>query len=160
MEAHEGIFLRIVRRRFDIRFVEITGDGVVNVEQGDCIAAGAHADVFADGAVDVDFTGDGDAAGYEAAVDVARFKAELGREGRPAFIGKGYVLTGTLVGFGPVEKGQFILCHAGQEVRPGVAVFAEFFGHIGDDVSNTRIIFMSLVRYEKVEFGIFFDFNP
>ena len=59
MEAHEGVFLGIVRRRFDVRFIEIAGDGIVDVEQGDRVAAGAHADVFADGAVDVDFAGDG-----------------------------------------------------------------------------------------------------
>ena len=159
MEAHEGIFLGIVRRRFDIRFVEIAGDGVVDVKQGDGVAAGTHADVFADGAVNVDFAGDRDAAGYETAVDVARFKAELGREGRPAFIGKSYILTRAFVRFSPVEESQFVLCHAGQEVRPGVSVFAEFFRHIGDDVGNARIVFVSLIRYEKVEFGVFFDFN-
>lgn len=61
--------------------------------------------------------------------------------------------------FSPVEEGQFVLCHAGQEVRPGIAVFAEFFRHIGDDVGNARVVFVSLIRYEKVEFGVFFDFN-
>ena len=101
----------------------------------------------------------GDTAGYEAAVNVARFKAELGREGRPAFIGKGHILSGALVRFGPVEESQFVLCHAGQEVRPGIAVFAEFFGHIGDDVGNARIVFMGLIRYEEVQFRVFFDFN-
>ena len=160
VEAHEGILERVVFRALDVCLEEVFRHGVVDVEQRDGILRDAEADVLGEGAVDVDFAGDGDAARDEAAVDVARLEAEFRREGWPALVGKGDVLARTFVLFHPVHERELILGHARQQVRVRVAAIgAELCRHVGDDVLDAWVVLMGAVSDEQVELGVLLDLD-
>ena len=57
VEAHEGIRELVVVLALDVLVVNVGGHGVVDVQQGDSVAADAQADVLAQGAVDIHLAG-------------------------------------------------------------------------------------------------------
>ena len=158
VEAHEGVGQAVVEVALDVLVVDVARHGVVDVEQRDRVAGGAHADILGEGAVDVDLTGNRDAAADQARVDVARLEAELGREGRPALVGEGDVLAGALVGLGPVKKRELELRHAGEQVGI-VAALPHLGGHVGADVGDARVALVLAVGDEKVELGVLLDLD-
>ena len=158
MEAHEGIGQLVIELAGDVLIINVLGHAVVDVQQGDGVAGGAHTDVLGQGTVNIDLAGHGDAAAGKAGVDVARLKPELRRESGPALIGKSNILFAALVVLGPVEQGQLKLRHAGQQV--GVIVpFAHLGGHVGADVRDARVARMLFVGNEQVKLGVFLDLN-
>lgn len=92
VEAHEGIGQLVMELAGDVLIINVLGHAVVDVQQGDGVAGGTHADVLGQGTVNIDLAGHGDAAAGKAGVDVARLKPELRRESGPALIGKSNIL--------------------------------------------------------------------
>ena len=109
VEAHEGIGQAVIKLACDVLIVNVLGHAVVDVQQGNGIAGSAHADVLGQSAVDINFAGNGDAAAYQAGVDIAGLKAELRGECRPALVSKSNVLLAALVCICPVQQGQLKL---------------------------------------------------
>ena len=153
MEAHEHLVGAVAIPAFDALGIHVGGHGVVNVQQRHGLAGDASADVLGQRAVDVHLAGHRDAAGGQAAVDVAGHEAELGLERRPALVGHDHVLGGALVVLDPVEQGQFILCQAGQNTGHLVA-FAQFGFHLGDLRGDAGIVCMLLVGLQQIQLGV------
>ena len=158
VEAHEGIGEGVVELALDVLLIEVGGDGVVDVEQGDGVAGDAHADVLAERAVDVDLAADGDAAADEAAVHVAGLEAELLREGGPALVGEGDELPRALVLLGPVEQGDLELRHALAHLGI-VAALAHLLGHVLADGGDALVAGVGLVGHEQVELAVLLDLD-
>ncbi len=159
VEAHEGVAVGIAVFSPDVAVVQVLRHAVVDVQQGDRAVRHAGADVFADRAVDVGLACDGDAAARQPAVDVARLKAELLRERRPAFVGEGHVPARTRVLLCPVEQGQLELREARQQVGVGVARRAELLRHVVRDAGDAFVPLVRAVGDQKVQLGIFLDFD-
>ena len=102
VEAHERIGEGVVVLALDVLVVYVLRNGVVDIEQRNCVSGNAQTDVFAQRAVDIYLAGYRDTAAYKAAVYIAGLKAELGRERRPALVCKCNVLLGALVLLCPV----------------------------------------------------------
>ena len=158
VEAHEDILLRVRGLVLDVTVVEVCRDGVVDVEQRDGIEADAGADELGKRAVDVHFAGNRDAHAGEAAVDIARNKAELRLECRPALACNGDILAVAAVLLYPVEQGDLILCELRQNLGLHVAL-AELFFHVFDDLRDTRVALVLIERLKEVELGVFFNLN-
>ena len=94
----------------------------------------------------------------QAAVHIAGLKAELGRESRPALVGKGHILLAALVGFGPIQQGQFELGHAGQQVGVILAL-AHLGGHVGADLGDAGVVGVLFISHQQVQLGVFFHFH-
>ena len=152
MEAHEGVMQGVVVLALDVLVIDVFRNAVVDVEQRHRVAGQAGADVFAQRAVDIHFAGYRDPAGSQAAVDVAGLETELGREGGPALVGKGHILPGALVGFRPVEQGQFKLSHALAHLGI-ILAFAHFLGHIGGDFSDALVAGVLFVADQQILIG-------
>ena len=86
---------------FDLLIVQILRNGVVDIQQGDLVAGNAQADVLAQSAVNIHLAGHWDALGHQAAVNIARNKAEGLGERRPALIGESHILAGAFVFLSP-----------------------------------------------------------
>ena len=149
VEAHEGIGELVRILALDIRFIQVLGDGVVDVEKRHRVFRDHGADEFGQGAVDIDLAGDGDAAPRKAGVDVAGHEAELRLEGRPALAGDGDKFARTLVRFDPVEKGQLVLRQLGQNFRLFVAG-AQLFGHILDHGGDALVVIVFMEGFKQV----------
>ena len=158
VEAHEGVRQLVIELALDVLVVDVLRDGVVDVQQGDSIAGHARADVFAQCAVDVHFAGNRDAAGGQTGVDVAGFKAELGRERRPALVRKDNVLARALVSLCPVQQRQLELRHALAQLRIILAL-AHFLRHVFADSGDAGVASMFLVGDEQIQLGVLFDFH-
>jgi len=156
VEAHEGILLSIIELAFDIFLIDVAGNGVVDVKESYDIIGYALADVFAENAVDINFTGYRDALCAESAVYIAGNEAELSLEGRPALVSKCNECSFALVCLCPVKEGELILCESGEYTCHLVAV-AEFLGHILDNAGDTGIILVLVVSCEQVELGVLLD---
>ena len=158
VEAHEGIGKLVVELAGDILVVDVLGHAVVDIQQSDGVAGNAHTDIFAQGTVDIHLAGDRDAAADQAAVHIAGLKAELGRESRPALVGKGHILLAALVGFGPIQQGQFELGHAGQQVGVILAL-AHLGGHVGADLGDAGVVGVLFISHQQIQLGVFFHFH-
>ena len=88
VEAHEGIRQGIIEFALDLSLKQAGRDRVIDVQQRHGIVRNARADVLRQRAVDIDLTGHGNAAGGQTGIDIARLKAELLRERRPALVGE------------------------------------------------------------------------
>ena len=157
MEAHEGVGDLIVELAGDVLVVDVLRHGVVDVQQRHRVAGDARADVLAQRAVDVHLAGDRDAAGGQAGVDVARLKAELLRERRPALVRKGHILARTLVALGPVQQRQLKLRHALEQV--GVDLAVHLLLHVGHDLRDACIAGVLPVGHQQVELGVLLDLH-
>ena len=158
VEAHEGVGELIGELALDVLVVQVGGDGVVDVQQGDRVAGDAHADVLGQGAVDVHLAGDGDAPAHQAGVHIAGLKAELLGEGGPALVGKGHVLPGALVLLRPVQQGDLQLGHA--LVHLGVvAALAHLLGHVGADLGDAGVVLVGLVGHQQIQLGVLLDLH-
>ncbi len=158
MEAHEGVGQHGVDLALDVFVIDVLRDRVVDVQKRHGVAGHAGADILRQCAVDIHFAGNRDAAGGKTAVDIAGFKTELRRECRPALVCKSDILACALVLFSPVQKGQFKLCHAREQVRI-VAAFAHFFSHVLAHISDAGIILMLAIADQQVQFAVLFDLN-
>ena len=158
VEAHEGIGQAVIKLACDVLIINVLGHAVVDVQQGNGIAGSAHADVLGQSAVDINFAGNGDAAAYQAGVDIAGLKAELRGECRPALVSKSNVLLVALVCICPVQQGQLKLSHAGQQVGIVVA-FAHLGSHVLADILDARVICMLFVGNQQVQLAVLFHFN-
>ena len=158
MEAHKGVGQFIVKLSGDILVINVLRYAVIDVQQRHGIARSADTDVLAQRAVDIDLAGNGDAAAGKAGVDIARLKPELGREGGPAFVGKGNVFFAALMVLGPVQQGQLKLRHTGKQVGV-VAALAHLGSHIGADLGNAGVIGVFLVGNQQIQLGVFFDLH-
>ena len=158
MEAHEGILVRIGEFALDGLPVHILGDGVVDVEQGNCVLRNACPDVLAQRTVDVDLTGDRDAAAGETAVHIAGNEAELGLESGPAFSCDGDILAVASVLFDPVKERQLILGQLLKNLRLLVAC-AKLCSHIGSYFRNAGIAGMLVKCLKKIQLRVLLDFN-
>ncbi len=159
MEAHEGVAQAVGELTLDIRRVEVRGDRVVDVEQGDRLAGDAGADVFAHRAIDIHLAGHGVSLGSHAAVDVAGLEPELLGERGPALVGKYDILARAAVLLGPIEQGELKLRHAGQQVRIAVAAGAQLGGHVLHHSGNARVAMMGLVGHQQIQLGVLLDFD-
>ncbi len=159
VEPHEGILQRIGIFSVDLLVIQIRRNRIVDVEERDGVAGKAGTDVLAERAVDVDFTRDRNSARNQPAVHIAGFKAELPRKGRPAFVRKRNVLSGTFVVFRPVQKCQFKLRHARQKV--GVPVSrAKLRRHVLRNRRYPRVAGVCLVGDQQVQLGVLLDLHP
>ena len=158
VEAHEGVGQAVVELALDLVFPHLCGNGVVDVEQGYGILRDTGTDILRERTVDINFAGDGDAAGSETGVDKAGLKAKLLREGRPALVGKGDVLACTLMRFGPIEQRQFELCHALEHLGI-IAALTHLGGHVGADLGDALVTGVRLIAYQQIELGVLFDFH-
>ena len=156
VEAHEYLVRAIGELALNGLFVHIGGNGVVDVEQGYGLAGDAGADELGQRAVDVNFAGYRNAHSGHAAVDVARNKAELRLECRPALVGHRHILGAAAVGFHPVEQGQLILCKARQDAGHFVA-FAELIFHFLDLGGDAGIVCMRLVGGKQIQLAVFLN---
>lgn len=77
VEAHERIGEGVVVLALDVLVVYVLRNGVVDIEQRNCVSGNAQTDVFAQRAVDIYLAGYRDTAAYKAAVYIAGLKAEL-----------------------------------------------------------------------------------
>ena len=116
VETHKGVGEGIVKLAFDVLVIEVLGNRVVDVQQGDGVTGDAQADVLAEGAVDIHLAGHRDAPGHQPGIHVAGLKAELRGEGGPALVGEGHIFLGPLVLFRPVQQGELKLSHSGGQV--------------------------------------------
>ena len=156
VEAHEGVLDAVVEPAGDVLVVDVLGDGVVDVQQGDGVAGDAGADVLAQRAVDVHLAGHGDAPGGQAGVHVAGLKAELLREGGPALVGEGHVLPGALVVLGPVQEGELKLGHPLQQV----GVDPRHLGlHVGGHLGDALVTGVGLIGHQQVQLGVLLDLH-
>ena len=53
--------------------------------------------------------------------------------------------------FSPVKQGKLKLRHAGQEVRIVVSVGAKLGGHVFDNVGDSLVVLVGLVRNQQVK---------
>ena len=158
MEAHEQVIGLVAVDRLPGGLEHVIGHGVVDVQQGRREHRGAGGHVFAQGAVDVHFAGDGDAARGHARIDVAGDEAEIRFVGRPAFVGEDRVLGGAQVGLHELGQGHFIL---GQLVEQGriAAARAQLLGHVGGHGRNLGRALGLEEKVIEVELGILHDFH-
>ena len=110
MESHKCIFMCIVKLALDRLFVHILRNGVIDVEQCDSILAHAGTDKLTQGAVNIYRARYRNTYYGQPAVDIARNKAKLCLECRPAFSCNCNIFTGTFVRLNPVKQSQFLLC--------------------------------------------------
>ena len=103
VEAHEGVSELVLASGGNAFLIEVFRHGIVDIQQGHGIAADAEADVLAEGAVDIHFTGYRNAPAHHAAVHIAGLKAEFLGESGPALVSKSHVLTGAFVLLHPVQ---------------------------------------------------------
>ena len=159
MEAHEGICKLIGELTLDSLLVNVLRHCVVDVEQRYRGSCDTCTDVFGKSTVDIDLAGNGNAAGSQSAVYVARLKTELGRESGPALVGKGDIFPCTPVVLSPVKQGKLELSQTGKELRIGVSLDAELRGHVLNYVIDPRIALMLPVGNKKVELTVFLNLN-
>ena len=159
VEAHERVceLVGILCLSLDFVVVQVLRNGVVDVKQGDGSACDACSDVLRKSAKDVDFAGNRNALVGKAAVYVARLKSKCLGEGRPTLVGKDNVVAGALVLFCPVKQGKLKLRHAGQEVGIVVSVGAKLGGHVFDNVGDSLVVLVGLVRYQQVKLRVLFN---
>ena len=62
------------------------------------------------------------------------------------------------MGFGPVQQGQFKLCHTGQQVGV-VFALAHLGGHVGADFGDAGVVLVGLVAYQQVQLAVFLDLH-
>jgi len=92
VEAHEGVSELVLASGGNAFLIEVFRHGIVDIQQSHRIAADAEADVLAEGAVDIHFTGYRNAPAHHAAVHIAGLKAEFLGESGPALVSKSHVL--------------------------------------------------------------------
>ena len=101
--------VRVVILARDVRVEHFLRDGVVNIKQRYRVLGNASTYVFAECAVNVNLARYGYTASGEAAVYVARNKAELRLERGSAFTSDRDVFFRAFMRFDPVEQCQFVL---------------------------------------------------
>ena len=158
MEAHEGIGEAVIELAGDVFLINVAGHAIVDIQQGDRVAADAQADVLAQRAVDVHLAGHRNAPGGQTGVHIAGLEAELLGEGRPALVRKGHILAAALVLLGPVQQSQLKLRHPGQQVGV-VFALAHLGGHVGADLRDAGVVGMLAVGHQQVQLGVLLHFH-
>ena len=158
VEAHEGVALGVAELALDVLAVDVGGNGVVDVEQGNDLVGNALANVLAERAVNINFAGNGNAARAESAVYIAGHEAELCLERGPAFVGESDIFAVALVLFRPVEQGDLVLRELGENASHLVAL-AKLSGHFGDNGRYALVARVLVVSGEKVKLRVFLDLN-
>ena len=159
MESHKGIRQCIVKFSFNRCFPHGCRYGIVDIQKCYCIFADAGTNVLTQRAIDIDFAGNRNSAACQTAVDVARFKSELLRECRPAFICKRHILARPFMCLCPVKQCQLELCHTWEHLRISISGHAQLFCHIVADFLNSRIVGMCFEGDQKIQLGILFDLD-
>ena len=158
VESHERIFECIVVFSFDFAFVHVCRYGVVDIQQGYRIVTYHRSNEFAQCTVDIHFTGYRNTSSGQTAVDIARNKAELCLECRPAFSCDGNIFSGTFMGFDPVKKSQLVLCQFRKNGRFVVSI-TQFLFHICNNCRDSLVSVMFVECFEQIQFGVFFDLH-
>ena len=114
MESHKGILQGVVELPFDFLAEQVGGHGVVNIQQGYRAPGNASSNIFAECAVNIHLTGNGNPFRCETAVYIAGLKAKFFRESRPALIGKYHILTGAPILLRPIQQCELKLRHTRQ----------------------------------------------
>ena len=102
MEAHKCICVLVAVFALDELIIHCARYCVVDVKERYYVFADASSDVLRQCTVNVNFTGYGDSASGESAVDVAWYKVELSLESRPAFTSNTGIFSVALVCLDPV----------------------------------------------------------
>ena len=158
VKSHKCVGERVRILALDILFVQIRGNGVVDVEQRHRVACDAHSYVLAQRAVDVNLAGNRYSARNQTRVHIARLKAECFGERRPAFVRKSNVFARALVLFSPVKKREFKLRHT--LVHLGIiSSLAHFLCHFLADIGNSRVTRVRLVRHQQIQLRVFLNLN-
>ena len=159
MEPHEHVESVVAVLALDLLFVHVVRHGVVDVQQRRGLFRGAADDVFAERAVDIHLAGRRDQAADEAGVHIARHKAELRLERRPALVGERHILRRAKVLLRPVHKRQLELRKLRQNPRHLVAG-AELTRHVGHHVLDAAVARMGVEAGEHVELGVLLTSTP
>ena len=158
VEAHKRICEGIVESALYLFVVEVGRDSVVDVEKSYNIVRNALTYELAHCAVDVNLAGAGDTLCGKAAVDIARHKAELRLECRPALVCEYDIFSRTLVSFCPVEESYLKLRKLRQNSGHLVAC-AKLAFHFLYNTVNACIACVFVESGKKVKLGVFFDLN-
>ena len=155
VEAHECFIQAIIAFAFDIFIVDLCRYGVIDIQQCYRCVGYAQTNVFAQCAVNIYFTRNGNASACKTRVYITRNESEFCLECRPTFVGKCSVFGAAQIVFHPVFQCQFILSQSRQNacIRIFIAQFCCHFFNFGRD---TRVIFMFVVSYQQIQFGVFF----
>jgi len=158
VEAHEGVGQCVVELTLDLSLKQARRDRVIDVQQRHGIVRNARADVLRQRAVDIDLTGHGNAARGQAGVHIARLKAELLRERRPALVGERDVVARALVALSPVEQRQLKLRHALEHIGV-ISALAHFLLHILADGWNACIACVGFIGNKQIQLGVLLDLH-
>ena len=150
VEAHECIGELIVELALDGLIVHILGNGVVDVEEGNDIAADDLSDELRETSIDINLTGYRDSHSGKTAVYIAGNELEHGLECRPALSCDGNILSVASVSLNPVKKGKLLLSKLLKDLRLLVSS-AELFFHFLNLSRDSLVSGMLVEGLEEVE---------
>ncbi len=150
--------MRIVKFAFDGFLIHICRYGVIDVKQRNDIIADTGSDELGQTAVNIHFTGYGDAHARQAAVYITGNKTKLCLESRPAFSCDGNIFSVASVLLDPVKQCQLVLSQFCEYFGFLVAC-AQFLFHLRNLRGNPLIAFMFVECFKQIQFGVLLDLN-
>ena len=117
VESHEEISQLVISEFVTVIIVHILGYSIVYIKQCSRYAGCACNDIFAQCPIYVHFARYRNTPGSQPGIDIARHKAKLRLECRPAFVSKCGILRCSNVLFHPIQQCYLILCQFGKNTR-------------------------------------------
>ena len=142
---------RIIKFTFDIFLIQIIRYRIINIQQGNCVFADAGSDIFTEGSIDINLTGNRNSSSSQTAVYITGHKSKLRLKSRPAFSGKRHIFAISFVFFDPIQQSQFILCQFFQNFRFFIPLSQLSF-HIRYYFRDSLIPCMFVESFKKIQF--------